>query len=126
MNFFEGKIKEKDGKVYFVKDELIVEIEKRFFPEVKKYLEKDVFLGIRPEHIFLTEENKGIQAILEISEPLGKEVIHHIRIGENSAVVRETRLIKRTHGEKINVYFPPDKIHLFDKESEKNLKFHSS
>lgn len=121
MNFFEGRIMEKEGKFYFMKEKLSIQIDESYFPEIKKYVNREVFLGIRPEHILINEK-KGFEALLEISEPLGNEVIHHIKVEGNPIVVKEDRLIKRTHGERINIYFPPDKIHLFDKEKEHNLK----
>jgi len=125
MNFIEGNLIKEEGKIYFIKDNIKVEILRENFPGIEKFTNTEVTLGIRPEHILISD-NKGIEGIIEVSELLGNEVIHHITIKDHSIVVRENKMIKRRFGEKVNLVFIPEKIHLFDKKKGKNLKFYSA
>lgn len=122
MNFIEGTIR-KEREIYFLSDNIKVKIDIKKFSVIEKVLNKKVILGIRPEDIVISEKG-DIEGIIEASEVLGNEVIHHIKADEKNIVAREKGMVKRKFGEKINLVFPPEKIHIFDKESEKNLEFY--
>ncbi len=90
----------------------------------------DVILGIRPEHIrFAHEDGDGIlSGTVEVSEMMGSEYHLHVSSGGKDVVLRvptgdlpaELRG-GMTYGTKVRFTFRPEAVHLFDKETEKNL-----
>ena len=75
MNFLHGKITVKDGKVVFVLNDGDVIVLKNDNSQFKPYLEKEMVLGIRPEHLtvesFAGQSNNGIKSRVNVIEPLG-------------------------------------------------------
>ena len=119
MNFIEGKIEAIAEEIFFVKPPLRVILDRKAKEKISPYIGKEVILGIRPEDIQLGEE---IESIIEVIEPLGNEVFSHLRIGKDTITARfSSREGRKKMGEKIKVNFPPEKIHLFDKETENSI-----
>lgn len=80
-------------------------------------IDGEVVIGIRPEHVIVGE---GMHAgEVYIIEPLGRDKIVHIKIGDIiiRALVQEERDIKE--GEKIKFDFIKEKLHIFNPKSGK-------
>ena len=131
MNFFDAKLV-KDGEGAYHADVFGTYI--GLTEEDQKALTgteaKDVILGIRPEHIrFTSESGDGILAgTVEVSEMMGSEYYLHVNSNGKDIVLRvpTADLPKElrggiTYGTKMNFTFRPEAVHLFDKETEKNL-----
>ena len=56
-----------------------------------------------------------------LSEPLGSEVIVNVKVGERVVKVRAPPGTKYRIGEKVYLKINWDKIHLFDKKTEKAI-----
>ncbi|WP_291256711.1 ABC transporter ATP-binding protein, partial [Fusobacterium sp.] len=132
MNFINGKIIKEDGKLYFdfVGNRLLIFQEEKC-RVLEKYVDKEIVLGIRPEHIgnrltkieadsakvnFLTGkvsivEHMGNEEFLYFSI-LGFELISRIDVTKSIAV---------SYGEENEFYFDMEKAHFFDKDTEKNI-----
>ena len=87
-------------------------------------------LGIRPEDIWEYEEavHRGFDdASVDIVETVtckrdaGAEVILYFDAQNKSHAVRLKPDNQTRTGEKIQLYFDPEKIHIFDKETGENL-----
>jgi multiple sugar transport system ATP-binding protein len=85
-----------------------------------------VVFGIRPENILYADEkargeSAKISADVEIVEPLGHEVVVYARAGDDllCATLDPHRAPKM--GDKIDLLFELDAIHLFDAETEKRI-----
>lgn len=124
MNFLEAKL-EKKGEYYFVENQgLSLDIGsfgKRL--EEKGYLNRDIIVGIRPEHIYDDARKTEIEIEGNVSflEELGSEKYIYLDFGgkELLAKINTDKPISRKS--KITLYIDRDKLHFFDKDSEENI-----
>jgi multiple sugar transport system ATP-binding protein len=133
MNFLDAKIVSRDGVLYV---EYGFENGKANYsfkiPEgkikddsVKAFIDKDVILGIRPEHIhddemFLSLAKEGIIDVdVEVSELMGAETYLYLNFCGSQITARVDPRTTAKQGDKLKVAFELNKIHLFDKETEK-------
>jgi sn-glycerol 3-phosphate transport system ATP-binding protein len=76
-------------------------------------------IGIRPEHVAMVPN--GIPLQVDLMEPLGSETLVHGRLpGEAPLTLRIAGPPPR--GEQFAVAFPPDHLHVFDRESGRRLE----
>ncbi len=132
MNFFDGKL-EKDAKGYYV----TVCGARIDLPEDKQAALKaagtpaqDITLGIRPDHIVLCEDKApgAISASVDVTELMGSTIHMHVNINGKDAIVILPTIDLSTeqktsfgYGSKINITFGGNVVHMFNKETEKNL-----
>jgi len=87
---------------------------------------KPLVLGIRPEDICEAGQQDWKAAaefdgVIEIFEPLGHEIIVHVRSGEERILAKlETDKLPKM-GQKIRLALNGEKIHLFDPQTEQRL-----
>ena len=86
----------------------------------------DIILGVRPEHIYLSDN--GIKGEVGVSEMIGSETYLHVNVGGKDTVIRvptmELPEEYKRHiplSTKIRFGFLSDALHLFSKETGKNL-----
>ena len=82
-----------------------------------KTLGKPVLYGIRPEHIRLVDDGKGVPATIQVLEPTGAEMLLVCRVGESSVTVVIRDRIGARHGTAVSLLPDIDKAHLFDAET---------
>ena len=87
---------------------------------------KDIYLGIRPEHIMLEEGRQGgldsTRALkVEISEPMGNEVFLYFQSKSGQLVARVTTSIDPKPGTELKMYFDTTRAQFFGKENERAL-----
>ncbi|MBI5021219.1 MAG: sn-glycerol-3-phosphate ABC transporter ATP-binding protein UgpC [Ignavibacteriales bacterium] len=127
MNFFEGKLIN-SGTLAFE-----VEASKIIFPltqqdqiRLSQYLDHDITIGIRPEHILAkpsNNHNHKIIANINVTEPVGNEIFVYFTL-ENNANQYVSRIpsdIIPLAGKEFELYFDISKLHFFDKISGKIL-----
>ena len=91
------------------------------------FVGKEVVLGIRPEDVhdepeFLERsEESVIEAQVEISELMGNEIYIYLNIEGTSAIARVDPSSTAEAGETIEIAFDVEKIHIFDKETERTI-----
>jgi multiple sugar transport system ATP-binding protein len=133
MNFFDAKLT-KDGDTYKVKvgDATFVPSEaKQKRLAAKGVTPQDVTLGIRPEHVTLTDDAPElVTGTVDVSEMMGSSIHLHLNtLGKDVIVIVQTQDLKEEKrggfklGEKVSFTFGGDVIHLFSKADEKNLEF---
>jgi sn-glycerol 3-phosphate transport system ATP-binding protein len=74
-----------------------------------------VTLGIRPEHIMLT--NDGIGATVTSAEYHGADTILRARVGEESLLVRAAGEVLLAPGSHVRLGWEPGAVHIFDAEN---------
>ena len=128
MNFFEGELV-KDGVKYFVELEgarIELSPEKEAKMAAKGVQAQKVTIGVRPEHMELTQrDGQMIRATVDVSEMMGSQINVHIRVQgkEGIMIIDAQGANSRTFrmGEEISFTFEPAVIHVFDSEG-KNLE----
>jgi multiple sugar transport system ATP-binding protein len=119
MNFFDV---ERDGKT-LVHDAFEYELSK----ETRETLDgatRDLTIGIRPEHISLTDRTRqnAVQTEIEVVEPMGEVTYAYFTVGTETYTASIDGEHRIEAGDEVNVLFPERKIHLFDGQSGEAVK----
>ena len=138
MNFIDAVLKEEYGQyiVEFgsednkmsrgVKYQIIVP-ESKVNDELAHYVGKEVILGVRPESIhdeemYLSNASTGIiDCQVEITELMGAETYLYLLCEGIPLTARVSPRSTARSGDEIKVAIDPNRIHIFDKETEKAI-----
>ena len=91
---------------------------------------QDITLGIRPDHIVLCDnsDKAAIAATVDVTELMGSTIHMHVNIGGKDAIVILPTIDLSSeqkngfgYGAKISITFGGNVVHMFSKETEKNL-----
>lgn len=128
MNFINCSIaKEGDGYAMVFGQYSVKIPASKAVPELEEYVGKDVIFGIRPEDVhdepdFLAKVTEGlVEADVEITELMGAEIYLYLVCEGNSITARVEPTSTAKPGDKIKIAFDLNKMHLFDKETEKTI-----
>ena len=126
MNMFDAYLN-KEGEKYYVElagVKMEVSNEKRERLLKNNVEPQDIILGVRPDHIALTD--KGIKGTVDVSELMGSSSHLHITTLDKDIIViiqNQGEVNKFKSGDEINLIFGGNVLHMFNKETEKNLEF---
>ena len=94
--------------------------------ELRKYINKPVVLGIRPEDIHAEPDNnltlQKYKAKLEVAEPMGNETVLHFVLSSSQFIARFPAIEKPQPGTDINFYIDLAKLHLFSLEDGRAIR----
>lgn len=139
MNFVNAKLIMQDGKytVEFGSDDSRSSSSRKFYVELpasladddalKFYVDKEVIMGIRPEHIhdeemFLSAAKTGIiEADVDVTEMLGAETYLYVNCEGVPLTARVSSRCTARPGDTIRLAIDANKIHLFDPNDEHSL-----
>ena len=129
MNFIDADVVKEGDKIA-----LVLGNQKIVLPEGKSkqleetgYVGKKVVMGIRPENMYDDEAHvtamadSTVDAHVEITEMMGAEVYLYLNIENTQFVARVNPRTTAKLGDDIKVAIDPNKIHIFDKETEKTI-----
>ncbi|MCR4794732.1 MULTISPECIES: ABC transporter ATP-binding protein [Ruminococcus] len=135
MNFIDAELKEEYGQ-YIVefgasngrgnRYQIIVP-ESKVNEELNNYVGKEIVLGVRPESIhdeemYLSNASTGvIDANVEITEMMGAETYLYLLCEGIPLTARVSPRSTARPGDDIKVAIDPNRIHIFDKETEKAI-----
>lgn len=131
MNFFDAELK-KEGDCYTVS---LGGIQLELSPEKQASLAKNgagsqaVTLGIRPEHITLTDSSaQALRGTVDVCEMMGSALHLHVNVlGKDAIIIVQTMDLKGdfskgfTMGQEISFTFSGSAVHLFSKETGLSL-----
>ena len=129
MNLFDAKLVKNDGKYAVQVGGITVELaeEKQAKLAKNNVAAQDVVLGVRPEHIELSQE--GIDAKVDVSEMMGSTVhLHVTAMGRDVVLVVSTmnltgaEVAALTAGAAVKFTFGGHVCHVFNKETGINLE----
>ena len=135
MNFIEVSLSEKAGEVVFSAKnmELAIPAERAQVLKSKGYIGKQVSLGIRPEDIhdeqaFIEASPKSlVKVVVEVAENLGSEMYLYLEgIGEQTIIARVSGRSGIKENETVQLALDMNKIHMFDKETERSIFFNEN
>ncbi len=125
MNFIDTTITESGGALYAETTGLRVKVPADQVSRLAPYKGPAVTLGIRPEDL---REATGsdpqdlvFEAVVEVVEPLGSEILLDTRVGNQTVVARVDPTVRTKHHQKIRLAFIPDRIHFFDNKTEQAI-----
>lgn len=123
MNFLNGSIVSSGGmKFAETGTKLSVEVPKPMQKVLSPYVGKEVWLGIRPEHIsFSTSKKSKINGTVEVVEPMGNEIFVYFHCGGAQIVARMTPTAVEA-GTKKDFEFEMTKALFFDKTTENVIR----
>lgn len=139
MNFIDAVLRKIEGKytIEFGSEDTKTSRGVKYYvelPEAKvdenvlcNYVDKEIIMGIRPENIhdeemFISSAKTGIiDADVEITEMMGAEVYLYLNCQGISLTARVDPRSTARPQDTIKVALDPNKVHIFDKETEKTI-----
>ncbi len=129
MNTFDATVLDEDGVTYlqFGSTKIALPESKGRKPEVLAYVGKEVIVGVRPEAIHDEEvyinqfTNALADAKVDVVEMMGHETYLYLTCEGLPLIARVSPRDYSKPGDEIKVAFDVNKIHLFDKETEKTI-----
>jgi multiple sugar transport system ATP-binding protein len=120
MNFAEVTVSEEGGQVFVTNPGLRCAVGPARAERMRAYKGQTVTLGVRPEdmHIAAGEGRTGFDALVEVVEPLGSEILLDVKIGSAVMVARVEPTVRAKVHEKIRLNVEPDRLHFFDGKTE--------
>ena len=131
MNYFDAKLVKENGKYYVTTGDVKVELseDKQKNLAAKNVAEQEITLGVRPEHIVLSDSANTIKATVDVSEMMGSEVhLHANANGKDVVIIVSTMDMTGSHkdmfgyGAEIRFTFGGNVCHVFGQDG-KNLEF---
>lgn len=128
MNFIEGKITQTGGLQFeSINKNLFVKLEEMHNNKLKNFINKKVWLGIRPEDIHdytdlsLQSTYHECEVKLEVVEPMGNEAFLYFNMDETQCIARiPARDVPRAQSNR-KLKLNKNKFHFFDFETEKAI-----
>ena len=126
MNYFDGRIEKKDGKYIVSVGNIQVEPdeEKQARLLASQVADQEITVGVRPEHMVM--DDQGIPARIDVTEMMGSSVHLHVTAeGRDVVLIAPILDLKCSYarGDQIHLNFAGNVIHMFSKETDKNLEW---
>jgi len=127
MNFINGVINKKNGRLFFDEGNFQVGIVDKMIGALSPYAGKNAIFGVRPEDIydklFVTkaQTEDTVTVTVDVVETMGSEVYLYLNTQKHSFVARVGSRSTPEMGKKLDVVFDMNKVHFFDKETEKTI-----
>ena len=123
MNFLDATVGRDNNGFYLELTDAYIRLPEhdQYLPQERlaQYLGKEVLLGIRPDNIMVGE--KGLPARVDVAEALGGETYLYLECCNAKIIVKLQGTVEKQMDEMVNLFFRPEHIHLFDKESGDNI-----
>ncbi len=125
MNFFEAVLTGTSETMYLDAGSFKVKVPDMYRKDLQASLNKEVVMGIRPEHISDAQfpdagenpENMS-QATVEVVEPMGSEVYLYLATGKHSFQARVGARSRVHPNDELTVYLDMNHLHVFDKQTQ--------
>ncbi|MCK4822193.1 ATP-binding cassette domain-containing protein, partial [bacterium] len=124
MNFLPCKVSKKDNGIYVEAEGFSAKIPDNLLDKLKDYIDKEVVFGVRPEDVRSKLSVKDplpentVEAIVEVVEPMGSEILLHVNIGGNRVLARVDAHNMSKVGDKVEMVLRMHRTHVFDKDTE--------
>jgi multiple sugar transport system ATP-binding protein len=125
MNFIDASVTELNGALSIETTGLRMPVPADRSRKLSSYKGKQITLGIRPEDLRQaaagSADNISFEAVVEVVEPLGSEILLDVQMGRHSLVARVAPSFQKKRHEKIRLAFVPECVHLFDPQTEEAI-----
>jgi multiple sugar transport system ATP-binding protein len=122
MNLIEGTLRSEANKLFFDASGFSMEIQTNKV-KLKEKINQNLILGVRPEDLLISKAKKldSIEAVVYAIEPMGNELLLTLEVGEDTLIARTKPTLEVKEEEKVSINIDKNRIHLFEKESEKSI-----
>jgi len=92
------------------------------------HVDKPVIFGIRPENIHNPEfappgvDAQPVECVVDVTELMGNEIFVHLKTGDNLFVARVDPRSRYHVGDRVNIVFNMNNMHIFDRDTEEALR----
>ena len=126
MNLIKGSLKENSGEISFTANESNFEIPVKGydFKDKSSLNNKEVFFGIRPEHIYFKKSNETdfeVNLRADLSEYIGHEQIMTFDYANQEILAKFPSTIKIELAKETKLYFDLTQASLFDAQTEERI-----
>ena len=126
MNLIKGKLNQKSNKILFTADEanFAIPIISYDFIKASQLEDKEVFFGIRPEHIYFKKSNESdfeVTLRADLSEYIGHEQIMTFDYANQEILAKFPSTIKIELAKETKLFFDLTQTSLFDAMTEERI-----
>ncbi|WP_270564883.1 ABC transporter ATP-binding protein [Clostridium beijerinckii] len=130
MNFIKCQLKQENDEMYFIFGNEKVYLPKSKLLIKKSYENKNVIIGIRPEHITQSadikdEDKQYVSSVInikvELSEMLGDKTYVYFKIGNSELTAIFKDSVSLSKGDEAQILINTKNICIFDETTEKNI-----
>ncbi|MFD3006345.1 ABC transporter ATP-binding protein [Thermus tengchongensis] len=127
MNFIRARVEAQGDKLYLTAPGFRVRANPVLAQAVRPYSGKEVWMGIRPEHLGLKgytvipEEENVIRGEVEVAEPLGAETEIHVSVDGTVLVAKVDGHAPVKPGDKVELLADTSRLHAFDVDTDATI-----
>ena len=126
MNLIKGNLKETSGEISFTANgsNFEIPIKDYEFKDKSNLNNKEIFFGLRPEHIFFKKSNDNDFEIIlraDLSEYIGHEQIMTFDYANQEILAKFPSTIKIELAKETKLYFDLTQVSLFDAQTEERI-----
>ncbi|WP_243031390.1 ABC transporter ATP-binding protein [Thermus altitudinis] len=127
MNFIRARVEVQGDRVYLAAPGFRVRANPVLAQALRPYGGKEVWMGIRPEHLGLKgytvipEEENVIRGEVEVAEPLGAETEIHVSVDGTVLVAKVDGHAPVKPGDRVELLADTSRLHAFDVESDQTI-----
>jgi multiple sugar transport system ATP-binding protein len=119
MNFAEVTVVDDGGSLAVSNPGLRIVVPPARAERLRAYKGQTITLGVRPEDLRVaTDGRAGFDALVEVVEPLGSEILLDVKVGPHVMVARVDPTVRAKVHENIRLTVEPDRAHFFDAKTE--------
>ncbi|MBU0742534.1 sn-glycerol-3-phosphate ABC transporter ATP-binding protein UgpC [bacterium] len=120
MNFLTGRLVREDGLRFAAPGGAALPMPPGWEPR-DPWLDRELTLGVRPEHLGVGGGGASFTAPVQVIEPLGNETLLYFTIGGEPFTVRSQGNVQAAVDQDVGLSLPAAHIYLFDAESGQAL-----
>jgi len=121
MNFISVTLEWIENALWAIAPGMRVRVPPAKTEALRRYAGQRVVLGLRPEALHPADGSAGdyaFDAIVEVVEPLGSEILLDVRVGESPVVARVDPALRMAAHDRVRLAYDPERAHFFDAASE--------
>jgi multiple sugar transport system ATP-binding protein len=122
MNFITVRIAQADGNLWAEANGLRVRVPDHKKEALQRYAGQTVVMGLRPEALHPAPSGNSadysVDAMVEVVEPLGSEILLDVRVGEAPIVAKMEPGMRVAAHDRVRLAFDPQRVHFFDATTE--------
>jgi multiple sugar transport system ATP-binding protein len=127
MNLLDGRLVVRDEAMLVEGKGFTLQVPPGRASQIDSYVDSDVVIGIRPEHLFDREEvdsappNSSLEAQVDLIEPLGSETLVHAIVAGQPLTARVGADSELRRGQRVELVVDTRHLHVFERKSQRAI-----